>query len=232
MFARHGKRGSPKPRRSFALEAEPVLRKAIPSIAALLALAVPASADAGSGYMAQRVAIANIGPATHGNGHLARARSSQSRECADADLVPAPGNLARIRAAVLCLHNQIRAQHDLPLLHEQNRLRRAAAGHSSDMVDRGYFEHTTPGGRTMVERIVGAGYVRASAGWLLGENLEWGTGRLATPRGAVRAWLDSPPHRANLLKRGYRDVGIGVSLGVPVGNDPGATYTVDFGAKL
>lgn len=207
-----------------------MLRKVIPSIAALLALAVPASADAG--YMAQRVPIAHIGPAAHGNGHLARARSARSRDCADADLVPAPGDLARIRAAVLCLHNQVRADHGLPALHEQSRLRRAAAGHSSDMVDHGYFEHTTPSGRTMVDRIVGAGYVRASAGWLLGENLEWGTGSLATPRGAVRAWLDSPPHRANLLKRGYREVGIGVALGVPTGGNAGATYTVDFGTRL
>jgi uncharacterized protein YkwD len=204
-----------------------VLRKAIPSIAAVVALAVPASADAG--YVAQRIPVAHTG---HGSSHLARARSAEANDCADADLVPRPGNLARIRAAVLCLHNQVRADHGLPPLREQSKLRHAAGGHSSDMVDRRYFEHTSPGGSTMVDRIVGAGYVRASAGWLLGENLEWGTGRLATPRGAVRAWLDSPPHRANLLKRGYREVGIGVALGVPTGDDAGATYTVDFGTRL
>jgi uncharacterized protein YkwD len=84
----------------------------------------------------------------------------------------------------------------------------------------------------MVDHIIRSGYVSANDGWMLGENLEWGTGRLATPRGAVRAWLDSPPHRANLLKRGYREVGIGIALGVPTGNDRGATYTVDFGTKL
>jgi uncharacterized protein YkwD len=206
-----------------------VLRKAIPSIAALLALAVPASADAG--YMAQRVPIAHIGPASHGQGHLARARSARSKDCPDADLVPAPGNLARIRAAVLCLHNQVRAEHGLPALREQSRLRRAAAGHSSDMVDHSYFEHTPPSGRTMVDRIVGAGYVRASAGWLLGENLEWGTGSLATPRGAMDAWMRSPGHKANILKRGYRHVGIGISLGIPTGDGHGVTITVDFGAR-
>jgi uncharacterized protein YkwD len=133
---------------------------------------------------------------------------------------------------VLCLHNRLRAEHGLPPLREQPTLGRAASGHSSDMVQRRYFEHTTPGGQTMVDRIVGAGYVRASDGWLLGENLEWGTGGLATPRGAVKAWLDSPPHRANLLKRGYREVGIGVALGVPTGGDRGATYTVDFGTRF
>jgi uncharacterized protein YkwD len=197
---------------------------------ALAALAAPASADAG--YMAQRVPVARIAPG-HDAAKLASAKGrAADGDCPNADLVPAPGNLAAVRAAVLCLHNKVRADHNLPPLREDGDLRQAAAGHSSDMVDRRYFEHTAPGGRTMVDRIVGAGYVRANAAWMLGENLEWGTGRLATPRGAVRAWLDSPPHRANLLRRGYREVGIGVSLGVPTGKDDGATYTVDFGAKL
>jgi uncharacterized protein YkwD len=206
-------------------------KAALSLIAAFAALLAPATADAG--YMAQRVPVARIAPG-HDSARLASARvRAADRDCPNADLVPAPGNLAAIRAAVLCLHNQVRAQHGLPPLRDDADLRRAAAGHSSDMVDRRYFEHTTPAGRTMVDRIVGAGYVRANAGWMLGENLEWGTGRLATPRGAVRAWLDSPPHRANLLKRGYREVGIGVAIGVPTGGDQdGATYTVDFGTKL
>lgn len=234
-FARHGKRGSTQIPTSFAPEEDGplVLRKTLPPIAALLALIVPATAHAG--FMAQRVPIAHIAPAGHHVGHLARrhrARAAAAQAaCRNADLVPAPGNLAEIRAAVLCLHNKIRAQHGLPLLHEARKLRRVAAGHSNDMVARRYFEHTTPNGRTMVDRILASGYVRPQDGWLLGENLEWGTGSLATPRGAVQAWLHSPPHRANLLKRGYREVGIGVALGVPTGGEPGATYTVDFGAR-
>jgi uncharacterized protein YkwD len=213
-----------------------VLRKTLPFIVALLPLVVPASANAG--FMAKRVPFASMAPARHGHavrhGHAARhraARALSATSCADADLMPAAGNLARIRAAVLCLHNRIRAQHGLPPLHEARQLRHVAAGHSDDMVARRYFDHTTPGGRTMVDRILGSGYVRRQQNWLLGENLEWGTGSLATPRGAVQAWLDSPPHRANLLKRGYREVGIGVALGVPTGRARGATYTVDFGAR-
>ena len=208
-------------------------KAALPLIAAFAALLAPATADAG--YMAQRVPVARIAP-DHDGARLARSTRAKvraaDRDCPNADLVPAPGNLSAVRAAVLCLHNKVRAQRGLPPLREDGDLRQAAAGHSSDMVDRGYFEHTTPSGRTMVDRIVGAGYVRANAGWMLGENLEWGTGSLATPRGAVKAWLNSPPHRANLLKRGYREVGVGVALGVPTGGERGATYTVDFGTKL
>ena len=181
--------------------------------AALLAAAVPATADA------------------RGRHHPRTAIARAAQHCANADLAPAPGNLAAVRAAILCLHNEIRAQHGLSRLGEDGRLRRAAAGHSSDMVAAGYFAHTALSGATMVDRIQHSGYIRPRRAWLVGENLEWGTGHLSTPRGAMQAWMDSAPHRANVLRRGYRELGVGVSLGTPGhGGEPGATYTVDFGA--
>jgi uncharacterized protein YkwD len=154
-----------------------------------------------------------------------------TKDCPDADVEPASDDLRRIRAAILCLHNQIRAQHKLPALRQNKRLRKAAVGHSRNMVANGFFEHTTPKGVTMVDRILKARYVREDQGWALGENLAWGTGSYATPRGALQAWLDSPGHRANILKRSYREMGVGVVLGVPVSDAAGATYTVDFGAR-
>jgi uncharacterized protein YkwD len=159
------------------------------------------------------------------------AKAHAAQECADADLEATSSNLGRVRAAVLCLHNKIRAEHDLPALRENKRLRKAALGHSKDMVGDRFFEHTTPEGVTMVDRILKAKYVREDEGWILGENLAWGTGSLGTPRGAVDAWMDSPGHRANLLKPGYREMGVGVAIGVPVSDAAGATYTVDFGAR-
>jgi uncharacterized protein YkwD len=167
-------------------------------------------------------------PAT-GVAEARKARAAQ--ECANADLEATKDNLADIRAAILCLHNQVRAQHKLPALRENKRLRKAAVGHSKDMVRDGFFEHTTPEGVTMVDRILRAKYVREDQGWALGENLAWGTGAFGTPRGAIDAWMDSPGHRANLLRKTYREVGIGVVLGVPVSDAAGATYTVDFGVK-
>jgi uncharacterized protein YkwD len=154
-----------------------------------------------------------------------------TQECVDADLEPAAGNLPRVRAAILCLHNQIRTQNRLPLLRDNARLRRAALGHSKHMVADGFFEHTAPGGVTMVDRIMRVRYARADQGWEIGENLAWGTGTLSTPRGAVQAWMDSPGHRANILKRSYRELGVGVVLGVPVSDARGATYSVEFGVR-
>jgi uncharacterized protein YkwD len=169
--------------------------------------------------------------ATVAEGKRATKKAIAAQECADADLEAAKDNLPRIRAAILCLHNKVRAEHDLPALRENKRLRKAAFGHSKDMVKDRFFEHTTPEGVTMVDRILRARYVREDEGWALGENLAWGTGSLGTPRGAVEAWMDSPGHRANILKRAYRELGVGVELGVPVSDAAGATYTVDFGVR-
>jgi uncharacterized protein YkwD len=152
--------------------------------------------------------------------------------CTNTDVVPTSGNVEVVRAALLCLHNQVRAQHGLPLLRDNSKLRRAANGHSSDMVDEGYFDHTAPDGETFVDRILGAGYAKRTDGWTLGENLAWGTDSLSTPQGVMNAWMSSPGHRANILKRSYKEVGIGIGLGVPSDATSGATFTTEFGAKL
>jgi uncharacterized protein YkwD len=200
-----------------------VPRKLFLIVASLVLLAVPASSQARAGRV--------VGVEVSVKAAAAARPSAAPTECANADLVPTAENLEQIRAAIVCLHNKVRAEHDLPGLKGNTRLRRAAEGHSAAMVDAKFFDHTTPRGVTMVDRILRARYVRSDQGWLLGENLEWGTGRLATPRGAIEAWMDSPGHRANILKRGYRDMGVGISLGVPTGGAAGATYTVDFGLR-
>jgi uncharacterized protein YkwD len=199
-----------------------VLRRTLlPLAAAALALALPATAAARDEYMAKRVPLA----------HAAGTKARSAQGCANADLVPNAGNLPAIRTAIVCLHNQIRAEHGLAQLGTDARLRKAALGHSADMAGRDYFEHTSPGGETMVDRLEQSGYVRPNRGWMVGENLEWGTGSLATPRGAMKAWMNSAGHRANILRGGYRELGVGIALGTPQsGLSGGATYTVDFGA--
>ena len=186
-------------------------------------------------FIAALVAVALFAPAASiaegKKKHRAPTAAKVTQDCADADLEPARGNLGRIRAAILCLHNQIRADDRLPRLREDNRLHKAALGHSRQMVAKRFFDHTTPSGVTMVDRILRAHYVREDDGWMLGENLAWGTGSFATPRGAVQAWMKSAGHRANILKRGYRELGVGVVIGVPVSDAAGATYTVDFGVR-
>ncbi|MEA2310326.1 MAG: hypothetical protein QOE28_294, partial [Solirubrobacteraceae bacterium] len=197
----------------------PLARRTAISTLVCAALLGPAAAaaDAGPALQARYRADATKVQARIALGSIRTAKPPVARvaqqDCPDADLEPTGGNEPQIRAAILCLHNQIRAQRGLPLLHENVKLRRAAIGQSNDMVTRRFFDHTTPDGVTMVDRITRARYVNPRVGWSLGENLAWGTGDLGTPRGVMNAWMNSPGHRANILKRSYREVGIGIATG-------------------
>ena len=163
---------------------------------------------------------------------LVPAGSASAGSCENENLMPTSSNEAEVRKAVLCLLNAERRERRLKPLREDAKLRKAANGHSRNMVENGFFEHTTPSGTTMVDRIRRAGYVKRGKGWSLGENIAWGTGELATPKQTMRAWMNSPGHKANILRASFREVGIGINLGAPVrlqASEVGATYTTDFG---
>jgi uncharacterized protein YkwD len=109
------------------------------------------------------------------------------------------------------------------------RLSVAAKRHSRNMVRKNFFAHGN-----FVARILKARYVRRRQAWSLGENIAWGTGNLATPQEIVKAWMNSPGHRANILNRRFRDIGVGIVMGAPAQVQAGqvaATYTTDFGLR-
>ena len=68
----------------------------------------------------------------------------------------------------------------------------------------------------MVDRIRRTGYTSGARGWALGENIAWGSGRLATAAQIHRSWMNSSGHRANILQRSFREIGIGIETGLPV----------------
>ena len=161
------------------------------------------------------------------------AKTSQNG-CANTSLKPTRANLELVRTAVLCLHNRERARHELPRLRENPLLRRAAERHTDNMVSERFFDHTSPSGSTMVERIRRTGYTNRARSWALGENIAWGSGSLATAAQIHRSWMKSPGHRANILQRSFREIGIGIESGLPVrlsAAQSGATYTTDFGFR-
>ncbi|MEA2135191.1 MAG: hypothetical protein QOC68_3100 [Solirubrobacteraceae bacterium] len=159
---------------------------------------------------------------------------AQAQGCANTHLKPNAANVGAVRSAVLCLHNAERARHGLPKLRENWRLRSAASRHSARMVGSHFFDHTTPGGLTMAQRIRSTGYVNGAHAWSIGENIAWASGRLATAAQIHRSWMSSAGHRANILQRSFREIGIGIAPGVPVhlsASQSGATYTTDFGFR-
>jgi uncharacterized protein YkwD len=162
----------------------------------------------------------------------AAARADAPSNCAGADLTPAASNLPQVESATLCLLNAERTSRGLVALRSNNRLERAATAHSADMVANHYFAHEDQHGGQPEDRIAHAGYMPRYGPWVIGENIGWGTDYLSTPREMVRAWMNSPPHRHNILYTDFRQIGVGVVLGVP---DPsmgdGATYSTEFGAR-
>jgi uncharacterized protein YkwD len=163
---------------------------------------------------------------------LAPAGAAQAQGCANTHLRPTRENLDAVRDAVLCLHNRERARHGLKALAENPNLRSAAARHSVHMVDAHFFDHTTPSGRTMLDRVRRSGYLRRAHGFSIGENIAWASsGPLATAAEITSQWMSSAGHRANILQSKFREIGIGIQIGVPGGSRSGATYTEDFGFR-
>jgi uncharacterized protein YkwD len=165
-----------------------------------------------------------------------RGATRASFTCANANLIPDSEDLAAVRSATLCLVNRERVLDGERPLQDNGKLMRAAQGHSEDMVSQDYFSHYGPSGDTPGSRMRAAGYISSpNVGYEIGENIAWGTLRLATPKAIVEAWMRSQGHRENILDAHYRDTGMGVVAAVPHSfgsGQPGAIYTQDFGVII
>lgn len=158
--------------------------------------------------------------------------AAASDTCAHADTPAGATSLQNFRASTLCLMNAQRTAYGLRALRTQARLGRAAGAFAREMVAKGFFAHESPAGSTVESRVKAARYTRHT---LIGENIAWGTGAQATPRATVQAWMQSPPHRKNLLDGMYTEVGIGIAAGAPqavAAGEHGSTYVTDFGRRL
>jgi uncharacterized protein YkwD len=137
--------------------------------------------------------------------------------------------------ATLCLLNRERTERGLPALRENGLLSAASLEHSQDMVQRRYFEHTTPDGRDVRARLRAVGYSRGVSA-STGENIAYGFGNASTPEAIVRIWMDSPSHREDILRPAFTEIGIGIAPGAPELPDSkqadSATYTTDFGGVV
>lgn len=171
-----------------------------------------------------------------GAGAPGAATASAAPTCANATLTPTPANVEQVRTAVLCLIDQEREHHGEGPLADNAKLTRAAQRHSREMAEEDYFAHISPGGQTPLDRMRASGYIAsAQDGYVVGENIAWGTLWLATPQSIVHAWMESPGHRANILDGAYRETGVGVEPRAPASlaeGQQGALYTQDFGAVV
>lgn len=133
---------------------------------------------------------------------------------------PSLAGLTPAEMTLLEVMNQARAAHSLPPLKLDPTLQRAARAHSKDMLRRGYFDHGK-----FVRRMARYG-VRAR---VVAENLAW-SASYSWARRIVNMWLRSPGHRVNLLRPGFRRVGVALVRGSFAGSKV-RMVTADFAGR-
>lgn len=163
------------------------------------------------------ISLGAIAPAQAGDGPVASTTGTVTQSVVREPLATGSAERDQFEAKVIRLTNRARAKprrcgdrwmRPAKRVRWDPQLGAAAHAHSADMATKDYFSHTSPSGATAFDRIRLAGYQYRAAG----ENIAAGRS-LATPRDVVKTWLRSPGHCRNLMKRTYRDIGVGLSTG-------------------
>jgi uncharacterized protein YkwD len=129
--------------------------------------------------------------------------------------------------------NEIRSAHGLPPLTLNTQLSAAAEQHTSEMITDGYFAHESHDGAAFWKRL-GSYTNSAKHSWGVGENLLWSAGEVESSE-ALKLWMESPDHRANILSPDWRQIGIAAvhadSAPGAFGDGPVTVITTDFGVR-
>jgi uncharacterized protein YkwD len=142
--------------------------------------------------------------------------------------------LSTLESQLLGQINITRARRGLRALRLNQRLSVAANQHSVSMAEKGYFSHNSANGGSFFKRIAYFYSYKGYSNWSAGENLLWSSPDVS-PAGALRMWMNSPEHRANLLDRSWREIGLSAvhetnAPGV-YGGDEVTIVTADFGVR-
>jgi uncharacterized protein YkwD len=142
--------------------------------------------------------------------------------------------LRTLNGQVLTAVNSFRAAHHLGRLRESAALDSSARAHSLQMGKDGYFGHSSADGTAFWKRIRHYYAARNYAYWSVGENLLWSSPSVSAS-GAMKMWIASPEHLANLLTPRWRELGVSA---VRVLHAPGVfggrrviVITTDFGDR-
>jgi uncharacterized protein YkwD len=141
---------------------------------------------------------------------------------------------AALESGVLTEINTLRRSRGLSPLRLSAALAAAARQHSQSMATQGFFAHESADGSAFWKRVQHF-YPSARRGyWSVGENLLWQSPDI-DPAAALKMWMDSPPHRENLLTARWREIGISaVHVTAAPGTFDGMDVTIvtaDFGVR-
>ncbi|MDP9478741.1 MAG: CAP domain-containing protein [Actinomycetota bacterium] len=141
-------------------------------------------------------------------------------------------DLDSIEKRTLDLHNETRVANGLPAFCVQPKLTNAARAHSQEMLDKDYFSHNSYDGETFGARLKRFGYTSSGYSYYtVGENIAWGSGSYGSPDAIFKGWMNSTGHKANILNKNFREIGIGARTGTYKTYAGATIYTVDFGTR-
>jgi len=135
---------------------------------------------------------------------------------------------------VLTQINVVRNRHRLAPLRMSTPLSTAADTHSLKMGRLGFFAHESSDGSSFWKRVQRFYGWKGYRMWAVGENLLWASPEIDAAA-AVQMWMESPGHRANLLSKQWREIGLSAVFipaapGVYGGRDV-TIVTADFGIR-
>lgn len=136
--------------------------------------------------------------------------------------MPAQAQSTMTSSSIVALANQDRTGLNLGMLTEDPLLERAAQAKADDMAAKGYFSHIDSSGNAPWIWFKKVGYYYYGAGENLAINF-------SDAQSLNTAWMNSPAHRANIVRGTYSRVGIGIARGTYQGKS--ATFIVEFFAN-
>src|SRR6476620_1717325 len=108
-----------------------------------------------------------------------------------------------LESGVLAEVNALRRSRGLTPLRLSSALSAAAQQHADEMGTDGFFSHDSADGSAFWKRVQRFYPSARRSYWSVGENLLWSSPDV-DPAGALKMWMDSPPHRENLLTARWR----------------------------
>lgn len=118
--------------------------------------------------------------------------------------IPNIDSIKELETEVIRLVNIERSNRGLQALKQNWELSRIARYKSQDMIDKGYFAHTSPTYGSFFQMIDSFG-VKASGA---AENIAQGQ---RTPQHVMSSWMNSPGHKNNILSESFSEIGVGVA---------------------
>lgn len=156
-----------------------------------------------------------------------------STSCANAHVLAVDEQTRRLAIGALrCLVDEVRVAAGLRPLRRSPQLERAAQRHVDDEARHVYFSHFNRRGQDLQARVIAARYPRSRRSFRSSETLSWGIGIDGTAVGLLDTLRNSPAHNRRVMRADFRDLGVGLAVGLPLRRiGPGTTLSLIFGRR-